>query len=246
MVFGTLQGIVLILLCFASLIIALYCLLFMVPLKRFVAKINSLGGGMKGIRAHVAGLQSETQKKIGALRESVTEELDGTRQELQDAVGALAKEMLQAQAGVQRLDRATHNLQAGLRDDASDVRKLSATVNTLRKEAAELRNDFEALEVELHGSVRQLVSDSSQQLEGTVLSALEAVQDEMLRGTRKLRASRNSASGPGPGGPRPRLGRPVYKGSHGRPSGKIVAAEPLFSELEKGQDVAGPEGGAKR
>ena len=63
------QWVVLIVLCFGSLIIALYCLLFMVPLKSFVERINSLGGGMKGIRAYIEGVKSETERQIADVQE---------------------------------------------------------------------------------------------------------------------------------------------------------------------------------
>jgi len=226
-VLPTWQWVLLIVLCFGSLIIGLYCLLFMVPLKSFVERINSLGGGMKGIRSHVEGVRSETEERIAAVQEHAEGELKESHAELRGAVDSAAQRAGQAQAGLQRLERAAQNLQAGLRDNASDARSLSAGLATMRKELEELRSDFEALQAELRGSVGQMVSESYQQLEGTVLSALEALKDGMLRAA-------TVPHSPSAGhGPRPTFDRSSGKDSRRRQPDKIIRAEPLFTVLDK-------------
>ena len=224
----TWQWVLLIVLCFGSLIIALYCLLFTVPLKSFVERINSLGGGMKGMRSYVDGVRGETEERIAAVQEQLEGELNESHAELRGAIDSAVERASRAQAGLQKLDRAAQSLQTGLRDNACDVGNLSAGLATVHKELQELRSDFEALQAELRGAVGQMVSDSYQQLEGTVLSALEALKDGMLRG------------GTVPHPPRDHALRPLSDGtpakdSRRRTSDKIIAAEPLFAGLEKGK-----------
>ena len=231
-VLPTWQWVLLIVLCFGSLIIGLYCLLFMVPLKSFVERINSLGGGMKGIRSYVEGVRSETEERIAAVQEQVAAGLKESQTELRSAVDSAAQKAGQAQAGLQRLERAAQSLQAELRDNASAVRDLSAGLAAMRKESEELRSDFEALQSELRGSVDQKVSDSYQQLEGTVLSALEALKDGMLRAATAQHPP--SAT---------HVPRPTFEGSPAkdprrRQPDKIIRAEPLFAVLEKAKGNA--------
>ena len=231
-VLETWQAVVLILLCFGSLIIALYCLFFMVPLKSFVRRINSLGGGVRGIRAHVDGVRKDTEHRIGAVEHLLRDELTRMHSELQDSLEAVAQRAGEAQSGLQRLDRTVQRFQADLRQHPSDGRRLSEALAQMHKDLAELRNDLDVVETELRGSVGQFVSDSYKQLEGTVLSALEVLQDEMLRGASKLRRAGDSAPSR----------RPDGRDSMRRPSGKIIPAEPLFADLDRGHEAANSKG----
>jgi len=242
-VLETWQAVVLIVLCFGSLIIALYCLLFMVPLKSFVSRINSLGGGMKGMRAHLDGVRNETESRIGAIDQFVRGEFDRVRAELRQGLDAAAAGAQQARVQVQRLDGAVQRLQADLRECASDGRKLSEGAGALQKELAEVRSDLGVVEVELRGAVNQLVSDSYQQVEGTVLGALEAMQDEMLRGAARLHRPGYMAASwkpAPPGGVR----RPSGRDSGRRTGSKIISAKPLFGDLAREPQVPASEEGA--
>lgn len=243
-VLPTWQWVLLMSLCFGSLTIALYCLLFMVPLKSFVQKVNSLGGGMEGIRKYVDGLRSETEKRIASVQGHLQQELEQTRAEFRGAMDALTQSTRQAQSGIQKLDGEVQGLQTELRGTVSEMGEMSAGLGKIHKQLGELRNDFDVLQVELRGSVQQLVSDSYQQIEGTVLSALEAVKDEMLRGAGKLQASRDPGPTLRPASPRPLVG-PRYKPSRRRPSSKIISAEPLFANLEKVEKGPAKDGGEK-
>ena len=238
----TWQAVVLILLCFGSLIIALYCLFFMVPLKSFVRRINSLGGGVRGIRAHVNGVRSETEKRISVMEEVLRNELGKLRADLQGALDAAADSASRAHSGLQGLERTVQHFQAQLREHSSDGRKLSEGLAHMRKELSDLRNDLDVVEVELRGSVSQLASDSYKQLEATVLGALEVLQDEMLRAADKLRGSGERPASWKPS-PSARIGTTSGKDSRRRASGKIIPAEPLFAELDKGSKGEASKGG---
>ena len=157
--FSTWLGVLLIVLCFGSLLIALYCLLFTVPLNSFVQRVNSLGGGMRGIRAHVDDMLSQTDRRIAEMQRLMHE---GMEEGLRES-------------------------RAELEQHARSVAELRADLNALHEQLADLRNDSEVLEGELAGRVRTLVSESYRALAGTVLGAHEAVRDEMLRGAKKLR-----------------------------------------------------------
>jgi hypothetical protein len=85
--FSTWQAVLLIVLCFGSLLLALYCLLFMVPLKSFVERVNSLGGGMRGIRAQVDGALSQTEARLEQIEAAVRE----LRAELEKGAGGAVK-----------------------------------------------------------------------------------------------------------------------------------------------------------
>jgi len=231
-VFSTWQAVILILLCFGSLIIALYCLFFMVPLRSFVERVNLLGGGMKGIESHLDGVQGEVERRIATVEELVRAAMREVRCELQEAIQQVTNRTSRTQENVQRLDRATQNLQAELRDAVADTRKLAASVDAMRAALDEIRDDFAALDGELRGAISQQVTDSYQKLESTVLSALEAVQDDMFRGTSKLRSWQAPAPSHKPAG---KFGVRPTRDSRRRPLSKIISAEPLFADAEKAE-----------
>ncbi|MBS3762804.1 MAG: hypothetical protein KGZ25_05810 [Planctomycetes bacterium] len=228
-VFPMWQAILLIVLCFGSLIIALYCLFFMVPLKSFAKRINSLGGGMRGIRKHLEGINQEIDGRIEQMRDDFEERLRDQREEWDESLTLLSKTAKNAEAGLKKLDGTTQSLQAEIRESSSDARKVARNLDDLKKQLLELQNDFQVLEDELEGSVRQMVNDSFHRLESTILSALESVQDEMLRGSSHFRGtSMNSGKKHSHGS------SGHYESKKGRKTkpeeNKIISAEPLFGE----------------
>ena len=231
-VFPTWQGVLLILLCFGSLVIALYCLLFMVPLKSFVQRINSLGGGMQGMRAHVDGVRSETDERIAAVEGLVHENVNALRAEMEGAVGSATEAARQVRMAVQRLDRAVQHLQGEAANYCSASREAAVDLDGLRRQLGELQHDFEVLQGELSGSIRRMVSESYGTLEGTFVGALEAVSSQMLRGSSPLKNGRESklSAAHGPNGSSGDRGR---QGMLSGPSSKIISAEPLFAEAER-------------
>ena len=241
----TWQWVLLMVLCFGSLIIGLYCLLFMVPLKSFVERINSLGGGMKGIRTHVDGVKSETEQQIVAAQEHMEERLSEAQTGLRDAIESVADTAGQAHEAIVRLDRAAQSLQAAVRENAADARDLSASLGAAHKELEELKSDFAALHAELRGSVSRMVGEYYQRVEGTVLSALETVKDEMLRGAGpRPPRDRSPSAALTPASP---FSGPRPPGSRQRSSSKIIEGGSLFAGLEKvrGSETAQEEEGGQ-
>ncbi|MFP4027416.1 MAG: hypothetical protein ACLFWL_06460 [Candidatus Brocadiia bacterium] len=238
-VFPTWQAILLIVLCFGSLIIALYCLFFMVPLKSFARRINSLGGGMRGIRKHLEGINQEIDGRIEQMRDDFEQRLREQREEWDESLTLLSKTAKNAEAGLKKLDATTQSLQAEIRESSSDARKVARNLDDLKKQLLELQDDFQVLEDELEGSVRQMVTDSFHQLESTILSALESVQDEMLRGNSRFRGTSLNSGKKHSNGSRghyePKKGRKTKPEAD-----KIISAEPLFGEdidEKGGEDV---------
>jgi hypothetical protein len=70
-----------------ALIVSFYCLLFMVREKNFWARIHSLGGGLRGIEAHVAGVKEELSGRLEALQKATSEATEALRQEAQAIAG---------------------------------------------------------------------------------------------------------------------------------------------------------------
>lgn len=237
-VFSTWQAVLLIVLCFGSLVIALYCLFFMVPLKSFVQRINSLGGGMQGMRAHVDGVRSEIEKQIAALESLVRRHAEATRAEMEVAVDSAAEAARKGEAAVQRLAGAVEGLQAESAGQISASREAAAELSALRGELGELRHDFELLQGELSGSIRRMVSQSYQTLEGTFTAALAAVSDEMLRGSGTLRNGRESRPSVGPGA-NGLFGDRGRQGLRQDAPSKIISAQPLFAQAERPEPVEG-------
>lgn len=211
--FSTASALILIALCFSSLIIALYCALFMVPVKRFMAKISSLGGGMKGLEAHLYGLKSETDSRIAAVEQTLT----GQVKKLQEEIALLRSEAERAR---------TEALEAGERGQA-----LAGRVGVLAQGLTGLEGELRSLTGGLRESIRKQISDGYQSMESTVLGALDAVRDEIVRETEKLGSLRRTGQGN-----HRFVDHPPRDPRH-RPAGKIISAEPLFAEMEaRGED----------
>ncbi|MHC4592108.1 MAG: hypothetical protein ACYS8L_05370 [Planctomycetota bacterium] len=233
------QQVVLIIVGFGALIIALYCLFFMVPVKRFWERINSLGGGIEGVESHVAGVHDEIAGRLAGLEETIGEQITQSREAAQNRLERLAKDSRESQRELERLRKDVQALQAGLRQAGSDDMKVNRSLESLAKQLQQLRGDFDALDVELRESVRQLVSDSFNTVESTVLSALDAVQEEILYG-----ASEPSSRPPKGLEPRQKPDRrpPAgFGGAERSPGDKIIPMEPLFAGLHRNEKAAEPE-----
>jgi len=255
-VFHLWQALLLVSLCCAALIISLYCLIFMVPVKRFWERIESLGGGMKGIKSHMEGVANELNRRIdemerttqqlveenrAALRKSVRE----TGGELQKKVREVSGVARQAAQEMKKLERELDSLKGAVAQHGTARNQLVRRVDFAGERLEQLQSDFESLELELRESTRQLVAESYQQLEATVLSALDAIQNQMLRGLGRPHRVEHSAAR----GEEDRLGPGMESDSDSTRSedaGKIISAGPLFTPVQKdGEDAeeedAGPE-----
>jgi outer membrane murein-binding lipoprotein Lpp len=220
------QDIVLIVVSIAAFMMALYCVLFMVPVKRFVERINSLGGGMKGIEEHVAGIRDDVQARLAELEQAARQQLAEARQAAAGGLDKLARENRELQRELEKLRKDLQALQAELRATGSDTMRAAQSCDGLSKQIEQLRNDFDALDVELRESVRQLVADSYNTVESTILSALDAVQEEILYGTSGLSGPARALP------PRPEPSRPAGgSGSERRGRDNIIPVGPLFSGL---------------
>jgi len=237
------QVITLILLCCASLIVSLYCLLFMVPVKRFWEHIESLGGGVEGIENHVEGVADELTQRLQSIerrtKELIEENVATLRQAMKERTITLQARIREAALRAQEASKGLHEIRQSLgplrntlQEQSDNNSRLSKSVDSLAERVEQLQRDFESLDVELRESLQQLASDSYQRLEGTVLSALDAIQNQILRGVER----------PHPVAETPPVERlilrqePPSEDSRRGKTRKIISAGPLFSSVEKTQD----------
>jgi hypothetical protein len=224
----TWKEIALILISTGALIMALYCLLFMVPVKRFLARVRSLGGGVKGMEALVEGIHEDVCRRLSELEASVQDQIGHARESSQQTVERLAKDTRQARRDLERLRGDLQSLQAELRTTASGGANAAQSVEELAKRLQQFQGDFDQLDVKLRESVRTLVADSFRGVESTVLTALDGLQQEMLaerpRGATPARTFV----------PRRRPSRPAPEfGGNGTPHPETII-EPLFAGLNAG------------
>ncbi len=196
------QAAVLIVVSFGSLIVALYCLFFMVPVKRFWERIHSLGGGMKGIESHVDGVRDEVGGRLARLEEGMQHQISESREAAEGALDKFARDNRGLHRELEGLRKDLQSLQAELRDSSADIMKVARSTDSLTRRLEQLRSDFDTLDPELRSSMRQLVADSFSTVESTVLSALEAVQEEMLSGMSEPPGPVKPRAGPGTDPPR--------------------------------------------
>ncbi len=183
----------------AALIISLYCLFFMVPVRRFWAHIRSLGGGMKGMESHLRGIEENVSERLAELERNVQEQIDKARDGALEAQERLAEEGREARRELGEVSNELKSLQEELRRTAAESDKMTQGAEKLTRQLRQMRSDFDVLDVELKDSVRQQVAKSFHSVESTVLSALEAIQDEIVFGAAgQTPPKRPSSVQPGP------------------------------------------------
>lgn len=229
---GTLQYVVLVMLSGFAALAACYCLFFTVKEKAFWARIHSLGGGLRGIETHVAGVKEELSNRLDAVETSTAEQAEALRQENQATADKLTKSDREGAREVERLRRELQSLQAELREAIAGNARLAQAVETLTGQFRQLRGDVDGLGVELRESVRQQVADSFMSVESTILAALDAVQEEMVYGVNQ------SANGGGTSfnGRRTSPGASAPSGDGDRQH--IISMGPLFANAAAQRDVA--------
>lgn len=230
-VFATWQAVFLIVLCFGSLAASLYCIFFMVPLRSFMKHVNSLGGGMEGIRSHVEGVREEIDTRLNNLEQDLEEALTQHREEVSDSVSATERVASQNREQLEALDETVKNLQDTLSSTQENLEKFDDRLNALRNRHASLNRTVEGMEEKVEGAVQKTVRDAYGSLEGSILGALEALQDEMLRP-----GGKNQKGGDDSTHHRSRSGD-----STDEYADKIISAEPLFSEVDEQSDVTDEE-----
>ncbi len=241
----------------AAVLLSSYCLIFMVREKSFWDRIHSLGGSLKGIETHVAGIKDELSARLDAVEKQTTDRAEAARQEAQAAIEKLAKGDRESARELERLRREVQGLQAELREAIAGNGRLTQSVESLTSRLQQVRGDMDGLGVELRESVRQQVADSFTSVESTILSALDAVQEEMLYGV----SQQADASTPFPA--RRPASKPISPGADGDRQ-NIISMGPLFAgvsaqtedeaeeepepagaEEEKGDDAGPSEDGPK-
>ena len=229
------QEMVLIILCCASLIISLWCIFNMVPVKRFSQLIRSLGGGVKGIEAHMDNVRDEIERTLAELENSTQQQVAQVREATEAAVEKVGRESREARRELDRVRNDLQALQAELRGAAGDSRKVSRGVGELTKQLQQLRSDFDVLDVELRESVRQQVANSFTSVESTVLSALEAIQEEIVHGTG---APHGRSTPLRPDKRHPSPAAPFTRDATRRTPENIITVKPLFGELRQDEQAA--------
>ncbi len=232
MTVSTLQYVGLVVFSAGALIISFYCLIFTVKEKSFWARIHSLGGGLRGIEAHVAGVKEELSNRLDAVEKSGAEQSDALRQETEASVEKLSKSDRESARETERLRRELQGLQAELREAIAGNARLGQAVETLTNQLRQLRGDVDGLGVELRESVRQQVADSFMSVESTILAALDAVQEEMLYGVNQPTGGSTpfSARRTGP--------KPAPCGEGDRQN--IISMGPLFASVSAQRDQGEP------
>jgi len=234
-------GVVLIITSLTALGLALYCRIFMAPLERFRERVNALGGGLKGIESHFTGVAGELHERVEALEEKTSGQITETRESLQGAVEGQARDLREVRREVDKLRRELQAVQEELHETTASVTRSAQAAESLAKQLGQFRSDFDALDVELRESVRQLVADSLATVESTVLAALEAIQEEILHGVPEPSGT------PGPFGTRRDSSKPAPSFDSGAGRGRrenIITVEPLFAGMrQKGQQTEPDESG---
>ena len=137
-------------------------------------------------------------------------------------------------AGMMELPEIRQSLESlrnALQEQSTHNSQFSKSVDSLAERLEQMQRDFGSLDVELRESVRQLVSDSHQRVEGTVLSALDAIQNQIIRGVERP-----------PGKPPVERFAPrqdaTSESPHRQDPRKIISAGPLFTPSENAEDQA--------
>jgi outer membrane murein-binding lipoprotein Lpp len=199
---------------------------------------------MKGVEQHLAEVREEIHDRLGALEESSRQKIGETRENVEASLSRLAADTRELRRQLDAVAGDMEALRGEIAEAASGGAKAAQSIEALTRQLGRLRSDFESLDTELRESVRQLVGESFSTVESTVLSALDAVQEEIVYGvwepsdrTRPLQP-RPTDRQPAPSGPR----------SVSRSRDNIISMAPLFAGLpkkeggESGEDSAEPGG----
>jgi uncharacterized coiled-coil protein SlyX len=135
---------------------------------------------------------------------------------------------------LEALEDTVKDLKETLAETRNNLQELDDQLATLRTRHASLNSNVQGLEGEIEGAVQKTVRDAYGNLEGSILGALEALQDEMLRPPRSDRE----------GGERRDHGTPNSSGHYrsqrsnasGECADKIISPEPLFTEVNGESD----------
>jgi cytochrome c556 len=234
----TVKDVTLILFSVGALVIALWCLFFMVPVKRFMERIEALGGGLKGIEGHVEKVHSDLCQKLSEMETTMRQKVSQAEEKTQEAVDQAVEDGKKARSELDQLRRDLQSLQAELRKTARDSNEMTHSMETLTRRLSALQDEFASLDVKLEQSVKQRVAESFKDVEATVLSALDAIQEEMV-GQPVMRTGQPS-DGNTVQFPRRTRRKPGAKGN-GEGDGDRMKIEPLFDNLGNERERPQPD-----
>ncbi len=221
------QAIFLIFLSFGSLIIALYCLLFMVPLKKFVQRIESLGGGMEGIKSHLSGIEAYFEKELQRMESSRAERIDHLKTVTEERFEAVERKMQDMEKTLQRQENTGNALGESMESMQQELQETMSTCANMERRLREMRRDMSVQGEETEGKLQKQVRESFYELEATMLSTLEVLRDELLP-PKKDGTPHDSASSFSPVSRK----KGPHAGEQEPTDSKIISAGPLFSRSE--------------
>lgn len=220
------QAVFLIILSFGSLVIALYCLLFMVPLKKFVHRIESLGGGMEGIKKHLNGVEDYFKKELDRIHTSHEESLDEVKRNADKRIKEAEQRSEEVIESLQRVESQTEDFSRSLDEFKSGLEAGCRKTEKLETIIEELKRDMAVLGEETEGKLQKRVRESYYELEANVLATLEVLRDELLPPAEPSGSGPGKSDAPGKGASEDRK---IYREDTEQGESKIISAGPLFS-----------------
>lgn len=221
------QAIFLIVLSFGSLVIALYCLLFMVPLKKFVQRIESLGGGMEGIKSHLSGIEAYFEKELQRMESRREERIDHLKTVTEERFETVEHKMQDMEKAMERHQNTGNAVGDAMESMQQELQETMSTCANMERRLREMRRDMSVQGEETEGKLQKQVRESFYELEATMLSTLEVLRDELL-------PPKKNGTPHDPASPFSPVSR--KKGLHAdeqEPAdSKIISAGPLFSRSE--------------
>ncbi len=232
------QAVVLIILSFGSLVIALYCLLFMVPLKKFVQRIESLGGGMEGIKNHLSGVEAHFDGELRRIESSQADRIDHISAEAARRVETVEQEVREAMNAASRLGNMCHTLEESLKEMQEQLKLGADRSAGIEGRLRELRRDMSVQAEETEGKLQNEVKESFYELEATILATLEVLRDELLPPKKEL-----SVRDPGAVFSPSSQKKTRHRDDQEPPDNKIISAGPLFARPETPKRDRADDGG---
>ena len=240
-----------------AIILAVRCTLFSVPLKRFLERIDTIGGGIKGVETYVDSIDEDLRRKLTAADKTAAAQIEQARQENQQSVDQAVAQITHAREELDAVRNEMKALESNLSQAQGGSDKVGRDIEAMNKRLRQMSRDFDSQEARLRDAARKQIAEAGKTIESTVLSALDALHDEMLMaGPATTTAPPNRSSGGAwrgrsGGGPAARGGGTIIRPLFGEPSAESGtesdAAEPppASSEDTDGEsgDSADPEKG---
>jgi len=179
-------------------------------------------------------VRKQIDDRISEHAAEVQDCLNTCRGEAEGRLDKLARGLRGAQRAVESLRTDLQSLQAELRGTGAEGRKLGQAVSRLAEQVRQLQDDMQTLDLKTDESVRRRVSEAFAEVESTVLSALEAVHEEIVR---DVSYGSSPESGPTLPGGHGDMGPAPGNGSREN----IITVSPLFEGMGAGAEPEGQE-----